>query len=146
MFARIPKPGSRTAREENPPARPPLTLPAIGLGLAGLYMAFVHALRLELLWSQRDFWRSQPWRSPWWVQVGASALWMTVFLILAWGWLFRRSWARRGTQIAVIIYAAWYWFDRLVLADPSLLQAGTAFALGSTFVLVLLVFGLIRQA
>ncbi len=119
---------------------------ALLLAGAGVYLALVHALRVALLWQQRAFWRAQPWSSPWWLQLGASACWMTVFLFLAWGWLTSRAWARRGTGIAVIVYAAWYWFDRLVLADPSLLQAGTAFALGTTLVLGMATLALARYA
>ncbi|MDO9130842.1 MAG: hypothetical protein Q7U34_13355 [Anaerolineales bacterium] len=53
----------------------------------------------------------------------------TVFIGLWWG----KVWARKAAFLAAAGYAAWYWFDRLVLQTP---HANWPFALAVTVALL----------
>jgi hypothetical protein len=62
--------------------------------------------------------------------------WGGVGLILVYGlW-----WGRRGTpvvlRITTIVYAGYYWMDRLLLANPNVIAARWPFAIGLTFLLI----------
>lgn len=58
---------------------------------------------------------------------------ITVFIGLWWG----KVWARKAAFLAAAGYAAWYWFDRLILQTP---RANWPFALAVTFVLLVFTF------
>jgi hypothetical protein len=64
----------------------------------------------------------------------SGGVWLLVGLSLLWGMWRGRTWALYSTLGSVVIYAFWYWLDRLILQEP---HPNWPFALLSTIMLVL---------
>jgi hypothetical protein len=76
----------------------------------------------------------------------SGAVWSGVGIITATGLFSGKKWALFATRIAVILYSAYYWFDRLVVADRSIIAHRWHFALGLTsLLLVFTIWILARQ-
>jgi hypothetical protein len=64
----------------------------------------------------------------------SGGVWLLIGLALLWGMWRGRTWALYTTLGSVVIYAFWYWFDRLILQEP---HPNWPFALLSTMMLIL---------
>ena len=63
-------------------------------------------------------------------------IWGTIGLALWWGLWRGKSWAVRHTRIAAIVFALYYWIDRLFLMINPLRVTSYPFAIGMTFILL----------
>ena len=70
----------------------------------------------------------------------AGLIWGLLGAFLVWGLFLGRSWAPRLMQITAPVYAACYWLDRLLIADPSAIVNRWPFALGLTILLLVFTF------
>jgi len=66
----------------------------------------------------------------------SGLIWGLVGAFLVWGLFLGLPWAPRLMQISAPIYAAAYWLDRLLIADPSAISSRWPFALGLTITLL----------
>jgi hypothetical protein len=64
-------------------------------------------------------------------------IWAIVGLLLVWGVWMGGRWAWLSTVIGAVVYAAWYWLDRLFLQQP---HTNGIFSLISTVVMLLFVY------
>ena len=64
-----------------------------------------------------------------------GAFWTLAGLPLAIGLFFGRRWSLRLAQILVLLYALYYWSDRLWIAEPNAIAVRWPFALGLTLFL-----------
>jgi uncharacterized membrane protein YuzA (DUF378 family) len=67
-------------------------------------------------------------------------IWGLLGVVLVWGLFLGRSWSPKLMQITGALYAAYYWFDRFVMADPSAISSRWPFALGLTSILLVYTF------
>ncbi len=72
-------------------------------------------------------------------------VWGLLGACLVWGLFLGRSWAFRLIQICAPVYAAFYWFDRLLIADPSAIANRWPFALGLTIILLAFTFWILSR-
>ena len=72
-------------------------------------------------------------------------IWGLLGVILVWGLFLGRSWAPRLMQFAAPIYAAYYWLDRLLIADRSAIASRWPFALGLTILLLSFTFWVLSR-
>jgi len=72
--------------------------------------------------------------------------WGMVGAVLIWGLFLGRSWSPRLMRNAAIFYVVWYWFDRLLIADPSAIASRWPFALSLTIVLLTLTFWILSRS
>ena len=66
----------------------------------------------------------------------SALIWVLIGAALTWGLAYNKPWARRAAPLAALLYALWYWFDRLVIANPAAIASRWPFALGLTLVLL----------
>jgi hypothetical protein len=66
--------------------------------------------------------------------------WGVVFLAAAWGLWLGRRWAPRYTQGAALAFAAYYWIDRLFVADAAATASSVPFAAVLTALILLFIF------
>jgi hypothetical protein len=72
-------------------------------------------------------------------------VWGVVGAVLVWGLFLGRSWAPRLTQISAPLYAAFYWLDRLLIADSSAISSRWPFAVGLTTILLAFTFWVLTR-
>jgi hypothetical protein len=61
-----------------------------------------------------------------------GALWTVVGLVLVVGLWLRRKWSAWGAPVAVALYPAYYWIDRLLVADRSAIANRVVFLVVAT--------------
>ena len=69
-----------------------------------------------------------------------GAFWALAGLPLAIGLFFGRHWSLRLAQVLVLLYAVYYWSDRLWIAEPNAIAVRVLFALGLTLFLIIYAF------
>lgn len=73
----------------------------------------------------------------------SGVVWMVVGLICAGGIWFKQIWAGWLSMVAAVLFSIWYWLDRVLLTRSQTAQTNTPFALIATFVLLLIVGGIL---
>ena len=75
------------------------------------------------------------------VYMAATGLiWTVAGILLAVGLFFGRRWSFRLAKANLVIYTAYYWSDRLLIAEPAAIMVRWPFALGLTIVLWIFTF------
>jgi hypothetical protein len=74
----------------------------------------------------------------------SGAVWGIIGLAVGLGLFFRQAWAAGLARAAVVVLAAWYWFDRLVLIRSEAAQASAPFAALLTVFVVAYTFGVLK--
>lgn len=124
--------------------RRPFFLWVLFLGL--VYYLLANVLRLYgalTAWNLLAALKEQP--GPLYLAL-TGGIFMLVFAIAAAGllWSARRrgrwAWGLGAVRVAALLYAGWYWVDRLFISQAQERLTGWPFALGSTVVLLGLVF------
>ena len=72
-------------------------------------------------------------------------IWGLLGASLIWGLFLGRAWAPRLMQVSALVYAAYYWLDRLLVADPSAMASRWPFALSLTIVLLAFTFWVLSR-
>ena len=72
-------------------------------------------------------------------------IWGLLGVILVWGLFLGRSWAPRLMQFTAPVYTAYYWLDRLLVADRSAIASRWPFALGLTILLLGFIFWVLSR-
>ena len=114
-----------------------VTLLAVGvLTLAGYYF-----YRVILVAAQWDFLIDLFPNSyiPYYLAL-TGVLWGIVGMVIGWGLLRGHHWAPRITQIVVVIFTLYWWFDNLFLASDPAVQTSVLFRLIATIFLLGLIF------
>ena len=83
---------------------------------------------------------------PPWLLAGASGLWALVFGILAVGVWRLKEWARLGAPVALTVYLAQIWAERLFFGRSDYARVSTPFYAGLHLLLLLLVWGILWRA
>lgn len=65
-------------------------------------------------------------------------VWSSIGLSLAVGLFIRKKWSLFMAWTAIILYALYYWFDRLFIADRFAISSHWQFTLGLTFLILIL--------
>jgi len=72
--------------------------------------------------------------------VVAGSIWGVVGFILIIGFLTKKSWTLKVGRAVFVLYALYYWFDRLLIAERASIVNRWQFTLGLTFLLLLMAF------
>ena len=101
-----------------------------------LIIALLNWLRLIVVLRQWTFLQSLSPRPPV-LYLGITGLvWGLLGTVLVWGLFFGNPWTPRLMQVSALIYAAYYWLDRLLIAESSTIASRWPFALGLTTLLL----------
>ena len=73
-------------------------------------------------------------------------IWGLLGTCLVWGLILGRWWAPRLMQISALGYAAYYWLDRLLIANSSAIVSRWPFALGLTIALLVFTFWVLSRS
>ena len=73
-------------------------------------------------------------------------IWGLIGVCLVWGLFLGRSWAHRLMKITALVYAIFYWIDRLWIADFSTIGNRWPFALGLTIILLIFTFWVLSRS
>jgi hypothetical protein len=76
----------------------------------------------------------------------SGLLWGMVGTTLVWGLFLGRRWAPLVIRMAAPLYAAAYWLDRILIADPSAIASRWPFALGLTIILLILTYSVLASS
>ena len=116
-------------------ARRPFFLWVLAIGM--LYAALLNGLRLYTALHNWQFLSSAlPVRpGPLYLAV-TGGVFLLLFSAAGISLLGRMRFGPRLARAAALLYAVWYWFDRLVITQPGAGLQNTVFAAGATLVLV----------
>ena len=124
----------------NPPSGKKRPLSATLLTWVVLILASLGWLRLAAVVRQWSFLESLSPAPPLVYLAISGLVWGVVGAFLVWGLFLGRTWAPRLAQISAPLYAAFYWLDRLLIADPSAISSRWPFAVGLTVLLLIFTF------
>jgi hypothetical protein len=80
------------------------------------------------------------------VYMAATGLiWTAAGILLAVGLFFGRRWSFRLAKASVMLYTAYYWSDRLLIAEPAAIMVRWPFALGLTAALWMFTFWVLSR-
>ena len=99
-------------------------------------------LRLAGALADWAFLASLPLRVPVAYLALSGLVWGLVGTAILWGLALRRAWAPRATRLAFVVYALYYWLDRLWLAAKGPQNANWPFAFLITVIALAWVFPL----
>jgi hypothetical protein len=124
------------------PAKPPRLVGVTLITLGVLTIACLNLLRLVLSLKEWQFLSSVESVSPLY-QALTGLLWAASGFVLFWGLWRRKPWAPRAARWGALLYALYYWLDRLVLSGwlkSGQPPANLVFALSLTLILLAFVF------
>jgi uncharacterized membrane protein YuzA (DUF378 family) len=75
------------------------------------------------------------------VPIISSIFWAAAFGLLAYGLWRLKQWARRGTPLAVALYLAQFWFERLLFGQSDYIRMTIWFYVGLHAVILMLFWG-----
>ena len=129
----------------NPPSGKKRPLSATLLTWVVLILTSLGWLRLAAVLGQWSFLASLSPAPPLVYLAISGLVWGVVGALLVWGLFLGRSWAPRFTQISAPLYAAFYWLDRLLIADLSAISSRWPFAVGLTTLLLTFTFWVLSR-
>lgn len=109
------------------------------LALLVLFISCINLIRLIEAIRTWDFLVSLPGVSPLYIAL-TGLIWTLVGFPLAWGIWRGYPKAPLATQILVPVYALYYWFDRIIIAQTINASSNLLFAIIITVVVILLTF------
>jgi hypothetical protein len=129
----------------NPPGGKKRPISATILTWVVLILASLGWLRLAAVMRQWPFLESLSPAPPLVYLAISGLVWGVVGAVLVWGLFLGRSWAPRLTQISAPLYAAFYWVDRLFIANPTAISSRWPFAVGLTVLLLSFTFWVLSR-
>jgi hypothetical protein len=130
-------PDSKSSKPARPASVTWLAVVVLSIAIINLFR-FIQALRL---W---DFLAGLlPIHPAYLVLTGA--FWAGTGLLLVGGLWLGKWWAPWLARLSALAYAAYYWFDRVVLSNPESRGSNTAFAASVTILLVIFIFWLFSR-
>ena len=129
----------------NPPSGKKRPLSATLLTWVVLILTSLGWLRLAAVLGQWSFLESLSPAPPLVYLAISGLVWGVVGALLVWGLFLGRSWAPRFTQVSAPLYAAFYWLDRLLIADLSAISSRWPFAVGLTTLLLTFTFWVLSR-
>ena len=136
---------SRKTSYANPPSGKKRPISATLLTWVVLILASMGWLRLAAVVRQWSFLESLSPTPPLVYLAISGLVWGVVGALLVWGLFLGRSWAPRLAQIIAPLYAAFYWLDRLFIADRSAISSRWPFAVGLTALLLISTFWVLSR-
>jgi hypothetical protein len=114
--------------------------------LAGLFVLSVYGwLRFQ---QSLSLWKIliqiEVWPGPLYLAISGAA-WGLMGLIAVLALFFRLTWAIQYTKVIVLLMAAWYWFDRLVLVQSEAARTNLVFMALLTILAVIYTFAVLRS-
>jgi hypothetical protein len=85
------------------------------------------------------------WPGPMYLAI-SGAVWGLVTLVTGLGMLLRQYWAWQAARYVVVTLAAWFWFDRLVLAQSEAARTNQPFMALLTVLVAVFTFGVTKYA
>jgi hypothetical protein len=77
--------------------------------------------------------------------VVTGLIWSVVGVLLIFGLLTKKRWSIRLGRAVIILFAVYYWFDRLLIAERVSIISRWQFTLGLTFLLVIIAFWILGR-
>lgn len=124
------------------PTKPARSFGVTLIALLVLTIASLNLLRLIFSLRQRAFLGSLPGVSPLY-QAFTGLIWASAVLVLFWGLWRKKRWAPKAVSWGALLYAVYYWLDRLFLTDwlrSRQAPANLVFASGLTLILLGFIF------
>jgi hypothetical protein len=109
------------------------------LAVGGLTIASLNLIRLIEAVRQWKFLSGLPNVAPLYLAL-SGLIWAAIGIPLFWGLLQGIPWTRRYAKVFVVVYALYYWLDRLLVADRNVITAKWHFMVGLTAFLLLFSF------
>ena len=128
----------RSASRRLPSSKRPFTVTI--LILVVLIFTTLNALRFVSTIDTWTFLSASPVNVPIGYLAVTGAFWALAGSPLALGLFFRRQWSLRLAQILTLLYAVYYWADRLWIAEPNAISIRWPFSLGLTILLLIYTF------
>lgn len=80
-----------------------------------------------------------------WYFICSGIVWGGLFLVAAFGILFRVRWSGRYTIASLIFYFLWRWFERLVIMRSALVETNWLFEIILEAAILVIVFFMMRN-
>jgi hypothetical protein len=125
-----------------PPQRRPFTVTI--LIVVVLIFTSLNILRMHTAIRDRDFLTSLPMTVPVLYYVITGAVWGGIGVALAFGLFGGRKWSSSLAKFVTLLYTAYYWLDRLVIADRFSITSRWQFVTGLTILLAVSVFWVLK--
>ena len=109
------------------------------LAMGGLTIASLNLLRLIGAVRQWQFLADLPGVAPLYLAL-SGFIWAATGIPLFWGLLQGISWTARYAKVYIMVYALYYWLDRLLVANRDIILARWAFMAGLTALLMVFSF------